>query len=118
MDIKAILIAVGVIAVIGVIIGIVLGIAEKVFHVEVNEKETAVREVLPGSNCGGCGYAGCDAMAAAIASLKSIGYSPEAPTEFSVGVGQYKGKTGIALGFFHYPNKDFMLNFSMSSSSG
>lgn len=58
------------------------------------------------------------AMAAAIASLKSIGYSPEAPTEFSVDVGQYKGKTGIALGFFHYPNKDFMLNFSMSSSSG
>ena len=58
------------------------------------------------------------AMAAAIASLKSIGYSPEAPTEFSVGVGQYKGQTGIALGFFHYPNKDFMLNFSMSSSSG
>lgn len=58
------------------------------------------------------------AMAAAIASLKSIGYSPEAPTEFSVGIGQYKGKTGIALGFFHYPNKDFMLNFSMSSSSG
>ena len=58
------------------------------------------------------------AMAAAIASLKSIGYSPEAPTEFSVGVGQYKGKTGIALGFFHSPNKDFMLNFSMSSSSG
>lgn len=58
------------------------------------------------------------AMAAAIASLKSIGYSPEAPTEFSVGVGQYKGKTGIALGFFHYPNKYFMLNFSMSSSSG
>ena len=58
------------------------------------------------------------AMAAAIASLKSIGYSPEAPTEFSVGVGQYKGKTGIALGFFHYPNKDFMLNFSLSSSSG
>ena len=58
------------------------------------------------------------AMAAAIASLKSIGYSPEAPTEFSVGVGQYKGKPGIALGFFHYPNKDFMLNFSMSSSSG
>lgn len=58
------------------------------------------------------------AMAAAIASLKSIGYSPEVPTEFSVGVGQYKGKTGIALGFFHYPNKDFMLNFSMSSSSG
>ena len=45
MDIKAILIAVGVIAVIGIIIGIVLGIAEKVFHVEVNEKETAATVV-------------------------------------------------------------------------
>ena len=46
MDIKAILIAVGVIAVIGIIIGIVLGIAEKVFHVEVNEKETDVTAIL------------------------------------------------------------------------
>ena len=60
-------IAVLVIAVIAVIIGLVLGIAEKIFKVEVDEKEVAVREALPGSNCGGCGYAGCDAMAAAIA---------------------------------------------------
>ena len=58
------------------------------------------------------------AMAAAIASLKSIGYDPQAPSEFSIGLGQYKGETGVAMGFFHYPNKDFMLNFSMSSSSG
>lgn len=67
MDIKAVLIAVAVIAVISLIIGIVLGVAEKIFKVEVDEKEIAVREALPGSNCGGCGYAGCDAMASAIA---------------------------------------------------
>lgn len=58
------------------------------------------------------------AMAAAIASLKSIGYDPEAPSEFSIGMGQYKGQTGFAMGFFHYPNKDFMLNLSLSTSSG
>lgn len=68
MNINEILIAVGVVCLISVIIGIVLSIAEKVFHVEVDEKEVKVREALPGSNCGGCGYAGCDALAKAIAS--------------------------------------------------
>lgn len=67
MDIKEILLAVGIVCAISLVIGIVLGIAEKVFHVEVDEKEVAIREALPGSNCGGCGYAGCDAMAEAIA---------------------------------------------------
>ena len=52
---------------IGIVIGVLLGIAGKKFAVEVDEKEVAVREALPGSNCGGCGYAGCDALAAAIA---------------------------------------------------
>ena len=36
-------------------------------HVAVDEKAIAVRECLPGNNCGACGYAGCDAVAAAIA---------------------------------------------------
>ncbi len=67
MNIKEIIIAVAVLCILGVIIGLVLSIAEKVFHVEVNELEVAVREVLPGSNCGGCGYAGCDSLAKAIA---------------------------------------------------
>ena len=35
--------------------------------VEVDEKEVAVREALPGNNCGGCGYPGCDGLAKAIA---------------------------------------------------
>lgn len=67
MDFKEILIAVGIVSAIALIIGIILSIAEKLFHVDVNENEEAIREVLPGSNCGGCGYAGCDAMAKAIA---------------------------------------------------
>ncbi|WP_455266780.1 YadA-like family protein [Phascolarctobacterium sp.] len=58
------------------------------------------------------------AMAAAIASLKSIGYDPQTPSEFSIGLGQYKGETGVAMGFFHYPNKNFMINVSLSTAGG
>ena len=56
------------------------------------------------------------AMAAAMASLRTMGYDPEAPTEIAVGIGQYRNETGIAIGAFHYPNKDFMLNFSLSTA--
>lgn len=58
------------------------------------------------------------AMSAAIASLKTMGYDPQAPTEVAVGVGSYKGSSGLALGVFHYPNRDFMLNVSYSTSGG
>ncbi len=67
MSIKEIIIAVAALSILSIIIGIVLSVAEKVFHVDVNELEVAVREALPGSNCGGCGYAGCDSLAKAIA---------------------------------------------------
>ena len=56
------------------------------------------------------------AMAAAIANLRTMGFDPEAPTEIAVGVGQYKSETGLAIGVFHYPNQDFMLSASLSTS--
>ena len=56
------------------------------------------------------------AMSAAIANLRTMGYDPAAPTEIAVGVGQYRSETGVALGMFHYPNKDFMLSLSVSTS--
>ena len=57
MDIMSILIAVAVIGGTGLCIGLLLGIAGKKFAVEVNEREIQIRELLPGSNCGGCGFA-------------------------------------------------------------
>lgn len=51
----------------GLVIGLLLGAAGKKFAVEADEKELLVREQLPGNNCGGCGYPGCDGLAAAIA---------------------------------------------------
>ena len=62
-----ILITTAVITVVGLIVGIALVYTGKKFYVEIDERESAVRECLPGNNCGACGYAGCDAMAAAIA---------------------------------------------------
>lgn len=54
------------VAVVGLIIGVMLVFAGKKFYVETDERETAVRECLPGNNCGACGYPGCDGVAAAI----------------------------------------------------
>ncbi|MBQ6594284.1 MAG: RnfABCDGE type electron transport complex subunit B [Clostridia bacterium] len=62
-----IIITTAVIAAIGLVVGAGLVYTGRKFQVEVDETEVAVRECLPGNNCGACGYAGCDAMAAAIA---------------------------------------------------
>ncbi|MCD7763825.1 MAG: RnfABCDGE type electron transport complex subunit B [Lachnospiraceae bacterium] len=67
MNMYPVLIATVTVAVIGFVMGMLLITVGKKFKVEVDEKELAVREYLPGNNCGACGYAGCDAMAAAIA---------------------------------------------------
>lgn len=67
MDIMGILTAAAVVGIVGIFIGLFLGIAGMVFKVDVDEKEEAVLGVLPGNNCGGCGYAGCSGLAAAIA---------------------------------------------------
>ncbi|MGB8453043.1 MAG: RnfABCDGE type electron transport complex subunit B [Anaerocolumna sp.] len=55
------------ISVTGIIIGLFLGVAAKKLEVAVDEKEQSVRELLPGNNCGACGYPGCDGLAQAIA---------------------------------------------------
>lgn len=49
--------------VIGVVLGVVIGIVAKVFAVEIDERIERVEELLPGANCGGCGFAGCAAFA-------------------------------------------------------
>ena len=55
------------VAVIAIIAGLLLSWASIQFAVPVDEKQAAVREVLPGANCGACGFSGCDGYAAALA---------------------------------------------------
>ena len=68
---NGVLIAAAVVGILGIIIGIFLGVSGAKFEVKVDERETLVREQLPGNNCGGCGYAGCDACAKAIVEGKA-----------------------------------------------
>ena len=49
--------------VIAFILGVLLGLFKKIFHVDTDPKVEKVREALSGANCGGCGLAGCDAFA-------------------------------------------------------
>ena len=64
---NGVIIAAAVVGIVGILIGLLLGVASEKFKVEVDEKEIAVRDALPGNNCGGCGYPGCDGLAKAIA---------------------------------------------------
>lgn len=66
MNISAIITAVAIVGGVGLFLGIFLGIAGIIFKVDVDEREEAVLEALPGNNCGGCGFPGCSGLAAAI----------------------------------------------------
>lgn len=61
-----IIVPVIVLGVMALIIGVALAVAAKRFEVKEDERIPKVRAVLPGANCGGCGYPGCDGCAAAI----------------------------------------------------
>lgn len=61
-----ILIAVAILGGLGLIFGLVLAAASKVFYVETDPRLDQLNECLPGANCGGCGYAGCGGYAEAV----------------------------------------------------
>lgn len=51
---------------IGAVLGCILGIANKYLVVEEDNRIGEVTEMLPGANCGGCGFPGCGGFAAAL----------------------------------------------------
>ena len=53
-------------AVLGLLAGVLLTVASKVFEVKVDERIEKISEILPQANCGACGFAGCGDYAAAI----------------------------------------------------
>ena len=62
----SVLIAIAVLGGLGLVFGLVLAAASKVFYVETDPRLDQLNECLPGANCGGCGYAGCGAYAEAV----------------------------------------------------
>lgn len=63
---ESILLPVIIVAGIGVGAGVMLALASKFMSIPPDERLEAVRGLLPGINCGACGYAGCDQYAGAI----------------------------------------------------
>lgn len=53
-------------AALGAVLGIGLGIASRVFRVDGDPRVAAIETLMPGSNCGQCGYPGCASAAAAM----------------------------------------------------
>ena len=92
MNMTGILIATAVVAVVGLFIGLFLGIAGIKFKVEVDEREEAILGVLPGNNCGGCGYPGCSGLASAIVKGEApVGACPVGGEEVAKNVAQIMG---------------------------
>lgn len=89
---EQVLIALAVIGGTGLLIGVLLGIAGKLLEVKVDEREVKVRECLPGNNCGGCGYAGCDGLAKAIANGEApVNGCPVGGAEAAAAIGKIMG---------------------------
>ena len=71
MEIMDILLPVGIVAGIGLLAGLLLAFLSKVMAVPVDEKAAAIEEILPGANCGSCGFSGCAGYAAALGAGKT-----------------------------------------------
>ena len=66
-----ILIAVAIVAVIGAIAAVGLVLADKFMSVPTDERAAHIEKLLPGANCGACGYSGCDGYAKALCDGKT-----------------------------------------------
>lgn len=92
MSITGILIAALIVGGTGLFIGVFLGVAGKQFFVQVDEREEAILGVLPGNNCGGCGYAGCGGLASAIVEGSAeIGACPVGGAPVAEQIGEIMG---------------------------
>ena len=109
-----ILIPVLIVAGIGLVAGIILAIASVVMAVPKDEKAEAILEVLPGANCGACGFSGCAGYAAALSKgeaqggplLQVVRFEPEelrlAPNRPAVCLAEVYQESGF-LGFLDLP---------------
>lgn len=80
-------------SVIGLLLAIILYVVSKKFHVEEDPRIEIVEALLPGANCGGCGFTGCHAFA------QSAVESPSLDGHFCpVGGNDTMAKVASALG--------------------
>lgn len=81
-------------AVLGIVAAAVLYFVASKFRVEEDPRIDDVEKMLPGANCGGCGFAGCRGMADALVKRDDISalYCPVGGAECMKGISEYLGK--------------------------
>ena len=79
----------------GLVCAGILAAASKIFYVKENPMVTAALELLPGANCGGCGFAGCEGYAKAVVTDPNVAANRcvACPKESIVALGELTGKT-------------------------
>ena len=83
--------------VLGLTLGLVIGLVVKAFGVEPDERVEAIEGLLPGANCGACGFAGCSEFARHLAAGEAQptscpGAKPEAVARIAEILGVAAGK--------------------------
>ncbi len=91
MDYQVLIYAVASLGALGLFFGFALAFVAKKFHVEVDPRMEEVIEALPGANCGGCGYPGCNAYAEAVTKGEAVNLCPPGGAETAEAVGKIMG---------------------------
>jgi len=93
---KLILISTAGIGGLGLLFGFVLGAASKIFRQEIDPRIKEIEKILPGANCGACGFPGCAAYAQAIIeSNADISLCIPGGNEVQVKIAQLLGKKSV-----------------------
>ncbi len=81
--------------VLGVLAAVILYVVAQKFRVEEDPRIDEVEKMLPGANCGGCGFAGCRAMADALVKREDISelYCPVGGADTMKRCADYLGKS-------------------------
>ena len=82
-------------SVLGILLAVILYFVAQKFHVEEDPRIDDVEKMLPGANCGGCGFAGCRAMADALVTRENIAslFCPVAGGQTMKNIAGFLGKT-------------------------
>ena len=87
-------IAILLLGIIGAIAAIILFFISKKFEVQEDPRIIQISEILPGANCGGCGYPGCGGFASACVKAESLDglICPVGGSEITKGIASIMGK--------------------------
>ncbi len=88
------LVSTAVLAGLGLVAGLGLSLAARFFAVETDPRQEKIADMLPGANCGGCGYAGCNDFAAAVVKGDvEPDACPVSSAEVAAAIAEVMGKT-------------------------